>query len=294
MSYKFKVMLILGVLTLPLMFFLTKRITTPGRGFLSINGLSTGMYYLAVFGISLAITIIVLLCTLLFSAKGRIQLDIEGELQKNGYSDKYYEMLSAEVNRLAAKNDTKDNLYTDYVSKLANYYLIKGRYTEAYNTINTLNLNVLKYNARKDDAGKMRLLMYYDVQLCVCDDLQDVERAHRIMDDAKEFINVMSGNRSAMMKLAVNEFCSTYYAMIGSYDIATEYATKMAGSDPVNGKFYGNMQFIKILCHQGRFDEAVALLDQTEAEVKKKKIIQDMIRSTREEIERKRCQWQTN
>ena len=96
------------------------------------------------------------------------------------------------------------------------------------------------------------------------------------------------------MKLAVNEFCSTYYAMIGSYDIATEYATKMAGSDPVNGKFYGNMQFIKILCHQGRFDEAVALLDQTEAEVKKKKIIQDMIRSTREEIERKRCQWQTN
>lgn len=292
MGFKAKMLIIISVLIFPCWFLLVYNVTKPG-GIFAISGLEGGKHILLVFGVSFVLSIVVTLCTTFLSAKANNQLNIENEVQKNGYTDKYYELLKGEIERLSAKSDTTDNIYTDYILKLSNYYMIKHLPEEALNTVNVLNLYILKENAKKNDAGKMKLLNYYNIQLCICDDLDDLNRAYNIMEDAKAFINIMSNSKSVMIQLSVDEFCSTFYAMCGDYGLAEQYADKMEFLS-VSGKTVANIQYSKIRTHQGDFEGAHAFLDNAEESKGKNKMLQDMIQSMREEVEIRRCRYQTN
>ena len=78
---------------------------------------------------------------LLINTKSRVQMQIQTEFEKNGYSDRYIELLQKEVNRLKAKGDMSQ-IYLNYIRSLANAYLFQHNDTAAIETINFLHKKI--------------------------------------------------------------------------------------------------------------------------------------------------------
>ena len=198
-----------------------------------------------------------------FSKSVKSQNAIMTEFEKNGYSEKFIELSSAEVNRLGA-NTVKtrfNNIYVNYVLNLANAYLYHEDIQNAMETINRLSPEELKDNL---DTGNLitmiALLNYFDMQINICDEMKDLNRLQRVMADARPYFEKYRG-KSPTADTIINESNCFYFRMMGQYDEAMRYADEcLKKKDKLNG-YVGNLLKATVFADMGRVPEALQCVD---------------------------------
>lgn len=218
---------------------------------------------LVVFTASFVLSVITTLLIMVFSKSVKNQNAIMTEFEKNGYSEKFIELSSAEVNRLgatAAKNRFS-GIYVNYVLNLANAYLYREDLRNAMETINRLSPGEMKDSL---DTGNLitviALLNYFDMQITICDEMKDLNRLQRVMMDARPYFEKYRG-KSSTADTIINESNCFYFRMMGQYDEAMRYADEcLKKKDKLNG-YVGNLLKATVFADMGRVPEAMQFID---------------------------------
>ena len=262
MNFKTRSIIISIVFSWPLdsfmLYFLTMR-----------SSLTGGTRFWICFGGGLVISMLMVFGIQLFSANTRNQNAIEGELEKNGYSDRFIELSQAEVNRLSSKRPHQQ-YYIRYVINLANAYLYKKEPYQALEAINMLNPNYLKHNTVKSNPVELaQLLSYYSVQMCICEDLNDLQRAHNVMNDAEPILEKCKGKGTAT-DIISDEMNVTYCCLCGDFETAMDYAEHTMVRSIKGQEYIGYALRAKVFLKMGNLREARKNLDIATGYAKKK------------------------
>lgn len=217
------------------------------------------LVFIYIFG-SLLITLLWAGSVQLFSKDVKGQNAIMGELEKNGYTEHFLEVTSAEVYRLKEKNTSPSsrmyNIYLGYILNLANAYGYMDNTNAALETIALINPEDLKRKSQdKNPNFRMNLINYFNVQMNICEDIRDLERLDRVMYDASPYLEEFYG-KNFQHDASINEAYTIYYLMHGDISTATQYANNSIGRSDKLNRYVGNLLMAKILKYQGRYNEA--------------------------------------
>ena len=220
-----------------------------------------GMRILMCFVFGFLIGFIVSLFVFLFSKNVKQQNEIMDELEKNGYSDRFIQLLRAEVSRLSYTKLTQISL--NYIIMLADAYLLRGNPQEAANIINLVNPKKNPIFSPTTPMGTSNQIKFYNVQMGICEPLGQVDRANNIMREAMPILNSNMG-KSMQNDMFIWETFSVYNILIGRYDEAMRYADSFFKYNNRAAKILGNIMKTRV-CYYLR-DGSSAYQYYTEAE----------------------------
>ena len=244
MGFKTRTFIICSIITGLLFSLMLLLLSSSGR-FIAQWFPNKGLMIAGCFGMGLLLGFITNVLITLFSKNVKGQNAIMEEQEKNGYSDRYVMLLHDEVERLSSRPLTQ--ISVNYILQLANVYLMKEDVNAAITTVNLLNPERdKKFFNSFSQQGKRNLLCYYDVQVCICEELWDAGRAERVMKDAMPMINSFYGSNKTL-DLLIDEILSIYYIVYGQYGNAMKYADHcLTFTDNRYALFVGNLQKAKI------------------------------------------------
>ncbi len=285
MGYRARSIAICTVLTGPIYAFLVFRIIR--WGWLPFTfGMSVGLRLLISIIAGFVIAFVASVLILYLNPKSRAQAAIQTEYEKNGYSDRYIELLQAEVNRLSGKNDTSQ-IYLGYIRSLANAYLFHHDYQAAIETINLISPEVMMRKMGNYPGGGMQTVQYFGVQMAICESLKDPNRAEAVMRDAYPYIQANYG-KSALGDIIIDEYYIMYYCIFGNYDQAFVYANHgMNRGDKPRFRLYGNVLYARVYMNMGDYDNADRYLDEASTYAKTNNEKRTVLME-KEEVKRKR------
>ena len=261
MNFKWKSILFSLILTWPcyalMLYWILRRFHLGG-----------GILFLICFFGGLLIAFIVTFAIQLFSPTVKNQNAIEIEMEKNGYSDRYIELTQAEVDRLSKKGISK--YFIRYVLLLSNAYLARKEPYKALDTISIIDPERLKIHTKKNSPMEQnQLLQFFDVQMCISEDLNDIGRAQNVMNDAAPYLQQFYG-KTVMADYNIDEIYVTYYCLCGDYNNAMKYADHALMKSVKGAEFVGYGLKAKVYVKFGDFAEARRNLDTAKGYAKKR------------------------
>lgn len=276
MSFKYRTYLICTALTWPawslMLFVLLRR-----SRFIESGGTKALIIILGGLILSLLINLVIVV----FSKSVRNQNAIMSELETNGYSDKLRELLEEEIERLG--NKTINRVYIDYVFKLTNVYLTHRRPQDALYCINRLDIEGLKRHIDiKKDTDRTILWVYFCIQMSICEELGDVNRAHNVFADARPYLDQYSGKGNITDAIAL-EVYSIYYRILGQYEQSIMCAEQMISQKNRLAKVDGYLLKGYTLALLGDFEQADTYVHES-FEQAKSKAEMDIVDSMRGKI----------
>ena len=255
------------VLTGPLYAFIVGRLIKWGT-LGPVKDLNGGIRFLICVVAGFAIAFVMSVLIMMLNAKSRIQAQIQTEFEKNGYSDHYIEITQAEVNRLTQVGDTSQ-IYIGYVRNLTNAYLSRHNHDAAIATINLINPEELMKRNKNKPFDNYFMLQFFDIQMAICESLQDPNRAYAVMRDAMPYIESGYG-KSNGADVVIDEIYVKYYCTIKDFNQAFVYADHALhkGDNRIFG-YIGNLFYAGIYENTGEFDKAEEHIDIAESYTKK-------------------------
>ena len=216
----------------------------------------------------LLVAFLVTLVIQTFSKNVKGQNAIETEFEKNGYSDRYIEITQSEIDRLKGKSISR--YYIRYVVLLANAYLFRKEPHRALETINLINPENLKNHTKKNaPVDQSQLMQFFAVQMCVSEDLNDLQRAHNVMNDAAPYITQYYG-KIISTDILIDEMYVTYYCMCGDFSNAMKYADHTLLRSIKGVEYIGYALKAKVFLSMGNLQEARNNLEISRGYAKKK------------------------
>ncbi len=190
-------------------------------------------------------------------------LEIMTELDKNGYTQRFFELSEKEINRIisAGRVYKEYRFFAMYVIFQADGYLFSDNVYAAIDSINRLNLKDLLTFLKKID--KNSFLGFFDVQMAICDELNDPFRAEAVMQDAAPYLQKEYG-KSVVYDMMINEVYTLYYTLKGDSDKAMECAQSCIKGDDPYRSYIGNLLIAKVCLKCGRLEEASERVDAAE------------------------------
>lgn len=242
MSFKARTFLVSAVLSAVIYFLMFLMFSTEGH-FLAGLFPEGGLRYLACLIFGIVASLITCACVFLFSKNVKEQNAIMEEVEKNGYSDRFVEMLRTEVGRLSGKELTQ--LSFNYIIMLADAYLMKGRPEEAMRVINIVNPRKDPIFSPSKPMGINNQIKFYSLQIGICEPLRMVDRANAIMNEAMPVLTKNMGKLQSN-DLIIYETMCVYYLLIGRNDEAMRYADACFRYNSRSAKFLGNVQKVRV------------------------------------------------
>ncbi len=206
--------------------------------------------------ISFVVSLIMVLIIINFTPLNKNLISIMGELEKNGYTDRFFMLSEQEIQRLiSAGRVYKDyRFFCQYIVYQADGYMLLGNINAALDTLNRINLKDMQSFLKKMDNNTF--LIYFDLQMCLSEELNDPARANAVMQDAASFIESALG-KGIYPDLLIFETYAVYYLVTGDTAKAEEYAERCIKRENIPLCAYeGNAIHAKICIKTGRFEEA--------------------------------------
>ena len=206
----------------------------------------------------LIFSVIITLVSSSISPAVRAQNAIESEKEKNGYSDRYIQLVEKEVDR-RVKNGSRLNspIYFGYIFNLCNAYLVNDNPIAARDVINRIDPEAMKkYTKPSDTMAMLRLMQYFDAQICVCEDLRDYDRLERVFLDVKPYIETTYKRGNPTLDFVIDEMYCTYSCMHGLFDDAMGYANDLLNSKLRTYRYVGYHLQAKVYRYMGNFPAA--------------------------------------
>ena len=238
--------------------------------------------FLSCFVGGIILAIVTTVCIMLFSKDTKGQNEILSEFEENGYSDRYISLLQSEVRRHSIEyrsNNHKNNInYIECLERLADAYLFKEQVNEAMSTLNLINPEMRSWMAANNNLFvKKQLSGYYDVQMCICEELRDVQRANNVMREGSLYVSKAGIDHSALDLVNCEVLC-TYNIVIGNYNTAMQYASFCLQAKNPAHQFTGNLLMSKVYYYIGDFESAKRYRDAAASiGFKREKAKQDLI-----------------
>lgn len=212
------------------------------------------------------IAFLVALMIRLLSPNVKEQNNIYDEYDKNGYSDRYISLLSEAVNRAFKK--PLNSIGIQYIMRLSEAYMMKDNIQESLNVINMISPQ--KYPDLLNPSNKLlNIVLYYDIQMCLCEKLNDVNRANNIMNEAFSSLYRYYG-KYFVYDLIISEIFSVYNSLNGNDKEAMEDAEFVSKYNRRLAKYACNLQKARVYSLMGDKASANECLDIAKTFARKK------------------------
>ena len=179
------------------------------------------------------------------------------EIQTNGYSDRFFQIVDEASYLCAEKNDCDSNYYVEFMLYAASGYSLKKEYDKALRYINSIDTNKIRSKEQEFLDQGQQLALYFDTQMCICQGMGDVVRADNVLRDAKNYIDRYY-KAGGMNALAIDDMYCAYYYVKGDYENEFAHATRIMESKlPDAAK--NPMAYLRILevyCKTGQKENA--------------------------------------
>ncbi len=181
---------------------------------------------------------------------------LNSEFEQNGYSDKYIDIL----NDYLKKNASKDSLFhrCQFYTFLANAYLYKQDVQAAIYAIGNITPEEIRYGLKASNKLHLAaILSFFDIEMQICAELHNPDRADAVMRDAEPYIKPFYGKSGSMDNL-IDEINASFYMAHNDYENA------VASIGTRSGKSYGFIASLikcRVYIYFGKKEEAMNLLN---------------------------------
>lgn len=249
MSYKLKTFLVDMIFAWPLYVILFTVL-----GFLLPDSIFHNFWMTV--AISFVVSLIMVLIIINFVPVTKNHITVMTELEKNGYTEKFFMLSEQEIQRLiSAGRVYKDyRFFSQYINYQADGYMLLGNLNAAMDTLSRVNLKDMQSFLKKIDNNTF--LIYFDIQMSLSEELNDPARANAVMQEASSYIKSELG-KGIYSDLLIYETYAVYYLVTGDTAKAEEYAERCIKRENIPLCAYeGNAIHAKICIKTGRFEEA--------------------------------------
>lgn len=249
MSYKLKTFLVDMIFAWPLYVILFTVL-----GFLLPDSIFHNFWMTV--AISFVVSLIMVLIIINFVPVTKNHITVMNELEKNGYTEKFFMLSEQEIQRLiSAGRVYKDyRFFSQYINYQADGYMLLGNLNAAMDTLSRVNLKDMQSFLKKIDNNTF--LIYFDIQMSLSEELNDPARANAVMQEASSYIKSELG-KGIYSDLLIYETYAVYYLVTGDTAKAEEYAERCIKRENIPLCAYvGNAIHAKICIKTGRFEEA--------------------------------------
>ena len=249
MSYKLKTFLVDMIFAWPLYVILFTVL-----GFLLPDSIFHNFWMTV--AISFVVSLIMVLIIINFVPVTKNHITVMNELEKNGYTEKFFMLSEQEIQRLiSAGRVYKDyRFFSQYINYQADGYMLLGNLNAAMDTLSRVNLKDMQSFLKKIDNNTF--LIYFDIQMSLSEELNDPARANAVMQEASSYIKSELG-KGIYSDLLIYETYALYYLVTGDTAKAEEYAERCIKRENIPLCAYeGNAIHAKICIKTGRFEEA--------------------------------------
>lgn len=249
MSYKLKTFLVDMIFAWPLYVILFTVL-----GFLLPDSIFHNFWMTV--AISFVVSLIMVLIIINFVPVTKNHITVMNELEKNGYTEKFFMLSEQEIQRLiSAGRVYKDyRFFSQYINYQADGYMLLGNLNAAMDTLSRVNLKDMQSFLKKIDNNTF--LIYFDIQMSLSEELNDPARANAVMQEASSYIKSGLG-KGIYSDLLIYETYAVYYLVTGDTAKAEEYAERCIKRENIPLCAYeGNAIHAKICIKTGRFEEA--------------------------------------
>ena len=262
MKYRTKYFLVLLTVMWPvlgLFIYLIDDLITKG----TLTGHTGSMRVLITAAAALILACLSILYSFIFTPITKAQVKIFTELESTGLSDGFINVAEAEVNRLIGTGKLYKfyRPFAEYTCLIANAYANKGDIPAAMDKINAITLSDMQ--AYLKNPGDNRLfLSYFDMQMDICEKLNDPGRAENVMSIAAPYLE-KCGNSTITDKLLGYETFCLYHMTCNDIDRALEYANRcfsLGSTESITFVGYG----LKSKCYirAKQFDKALEAINK--------------------------------
>ena len=185
------------------------------------------------------------------------------EVQKNGYSHRFYEIVDEGAALCAEKGDHDSNYYVGFMLYGAAAYCLKKEYGKALQYINSVDTTAIRSKGQEFLDHGETLALYFNTQMGICQGMGDVQRAENVLADAKNYVEkyYKAGGLNA---LSIDDMYCAYYAVKGDYENEFAHAVKImeakmpdAAKNPM-----AYLRFLEVYCKTGQRDNAKEMYKQ--------------------------------
>ena len=182
---------------------------------------------------------------------------LNSEFEQNGYSDKYIDILNNYLNKYALR-DSLFNRCRYYVC-LANAYLTRRDIQSAINAVGHVTPQEVQYGLKASDRNQLQaILSFFDIEMGICAELHNPDRADAVMRDAEPYIKPFYG-RNAKLDALIDEINATYFMVHNEY----EKAVASIGSRPGKyNEFLSSLIRARVYAYFGKQEETMNLMNK--------------------------------
>lgn len=225
--------------------------------------------------ISFVVTLIMVLIIMYLVPRTKNLISIMDELEKNGYTEKFYMESEQEIQRLISTGRVyKDyRFFSQYINYQADGYLLQGNIDAAVDTLNRMHLKDMQSFLKGIDINNF--LVYFNIQMGISEELNEPQRADAVLQEASSYIKSELG-KGVYSDLLIFETYAEYYLTTGDIAKAEEYAERCLKRENIPLCAYeGNAIHAKICIKTGRFEEAdqhIAKIEQNASTTLQKQV----------------------
>ena len=179
------------------------------------------------------------------------------EVQKNGYSDRFFQIVDEGAALCAEKGDHDSNYYVGLMLYGAAAYCLKKEYGKALQYINSVDTSKIRSKEQEFLDHGETLALYFNTQMGICQGMRDAQRAENVLADAKNYVEkyYKAGGLNA---LSIDDMYCAYYCVKGDYEKEFAHATKImeakmpdAAKNPM-----AYLRYLEVYCKTGQKENA--------------------------------------
>lgn len=252
-----------------------KNYVTSVHGFMKIAA-----YVAAILG-SLLLAFIVVLVMSYVNRHINLVVLLNTEFEQNGYTDKYIDILNNYLNKYALR-DSLFNRCRYYVC-LANAYLYKQDTQSALYAIGNVTPEEIQYGLKASNKLHLgAILSFFDIEMQICAELHNPDRADAVMRDAEPYIKPFYG-KSGRMDNLIDEINASFYMAHNDYENAVASIGTRSGT---SYGFIASLIKCRVYIYFGKKEEAMNLLNSVKP-MASSRVYKPQYRMCEEEYKRK-------
>ena len=265
MNYRTKYFLVLLIVMWPvlsLFIYLIDDLITKGN----LTGQTGSMRVLITAAVGLLLAFLSVLYSFIFNPITKAQVNIFTELENTGLSDSFINIAEAEVNRLIGTGKLYKfyRPFVQYTCLIANAYTNKGDIPTAMDKINAVTLSDMQTYLKNPEDNRL-FLSYFDMQMDICEKINDAGRAENVMSIAAPYLEKCENSTITDKLLGYETFC-LYQMTRNDIDKALEYANRcfsLGSTESITFVGYG----LKSKCYirAKQFDKALEAINKAES-----------------------------
>lgn len=222
----------------------------------SVNGPIKIAVYAA--GIMAGLLLLFIIALILSYVKRHMNLLVllNSEFETNGYSDKYIDILNNYLRKYALKDS---QFYRcQYYVFLANAYLFRQDIQSAINVIGNVSPHEVQSGLKASNKQHLQVILsFFDVEMQICAELHNPDRADAVMRDAEPYIKPFYG-RSARIDIFIDEINASYYMAHNDYENAVASIGSRTGK---SYEFISSLIKCRVYIYFDKKEDAMNLLN---------------------------------